>query len=42
MIITDWNKMSVAELGLINVCYGIQFIIEDGRITMAEEGEKHE
>lgn len=33
MIITDYNKMTVEELYIINNYIGSCYVIEDGRIT---------
>lgn len=33
MIITDYNKMTLEELSVINLAFGISYVIEDGKIT---------
>lgn len=33
MIIADYNKMSIAELEVINAVLWKEYVIEDGRIT---------
>lgn len=33
MIITDYNKMSIAELEVINSVLGKEYVIEGGKIT---------
>lgn len=33
MIVTDYNKMTVEELGVIHENLGIDFLIENGKIT---------
>ena len=36
MIITDYNRMSVEELEVINKSLGIGFVIENGEIIATE------
>ena len=38
MIITDFNEMSITELSVINYALGIEFEINDGKITNAVNG----
>ena len=38
MIITDYNEMSLTELSVINYTLGIEFEINDGKITNAVNG----
>lgn len=38
MIITDYNEMSLTELSVINYALGIEFEINDGKITNAVNG----
>lgn len=35
MIITDWNKMTIAELEIINKALKKEYVIENGYITEA-------
>ena len=38
MIITDYNEMSITELSVINYALGMEFEINDGKITNAVNG----
>lgn len=38
MIITDFNEMSITELSVINYALGIEFEINNGKITNAING----
>ncbi len=38
MIITDYNEMSLTELSVINYTLGIEFEINNGKITNAVNG----
>ena len=38
MIITDYNEMNLTELSVINYALGIEFEINDGKITNAVNG----
>lgn len=38
MIITDYNEMSLTELSVINYALGIEFEINNGKITYAVNG----
>lgn len=42
MIITDYNQMSIIELEAISGYCGIKYVIEDGKITEAKDGDEDE
>lgn len=38
MVITDFNEMSLQELTVINENLGLEYVIEDGKITEVVNG----